>query len=183
VELDWAALQKEADDVLLPDGDYTVIVTDAQAVTSSTGKPMIKVKFAVAEGPKKDRPLWSQLTLSPENPMALRMWFTQLAAFGLGAEFFATKPSMEGVAAALKSRGVVVTVGRREFAGSDRNNIEKIVAYVPSGPIPSGMVLGPPSAGPSPTSSGTPVSPVAPTATPVAASTSPGPTPPPTPAF
>lgn len=176
MELDWLALQKEADDVLLPDGEYNVIVTDATAVTSSTGKPMIKVKFAVADGPKKDRPLWSQLTLSPENPIALRMWFTQLAAFGLGQDFFATNPSMEGVAAALKSRGVVVTVGRREFAGSDRNNIEKIVAYVPNGPVPPGMVLGSPILGRGPAAP-------APVTPPAVKVTSSGPTPPPTPSF
>lgn len=194
-EIDWAALQKEADDILLPDGDYPLIVTDATAVTSSNGKPMIKLVFAVTEGPKKDRKLWSQLVLSAENPIAIKMWFTQLAAFGLGADFFGTKPTMEQVAAALKNRGVLATVGRREWQGADRNQVDGYKIYTPAGPIPPGMILAsqPPAAGPGLPASGlavsTPTGPPIPT-TPTApappavspSSTAPG-TPPPTPSF
>jgi hypothetical protein len=176
-EIDWSALQKEAETAgLLPDGKYPTIVTKADAVTSSTGKPMIKLKLAVVEGPLKDRPLWTQLTLSPENPIALRMWFMQLKAFGIGQEFFATKPSMETLASTLVNRGCVVTVSTREWAGSDRNSVDKIEAFTGSGPTPPGMVTGAPTAGPGPLGSTTPGPAVGPTAGPVVPTTPAAPT-------
>lgn len=147
-EIDWASLQKEAEDVLVPDGEYPLIVLDATATQASTGKPMIKLVLAIIEGPKKDRKIYTQLTLSPENPVALKMWFQQLAAFGIGPEFFATKPTMEQLATALKNRGVVAKIGQREWQGSNRNNVESYKMYVPTGPIPPGLVLGAPIAGP-----------------------------------
>jgi hypothetical protein len=146
-EIDWASLQKEADDVLLPDGEYPMIVVDANAVESSNGKPMIKLVLAATEGPKKDRKVWTQLVLSAENPIAIKMWFTQLAAFGLGADFFATKPTMDQLATELKNRGVLAKIGRREWQGADRNQVEAYKTYTPSGPIPPGMKLGAPTMG------------------------------------
>lgn len=156
-EIDWASLQKDADDVLLPDGQYPVIVKQADAVMSSTGKPMIKLRLRVLEGPKKDRILFTQLTLSVENPVALRMWFLNLAAFGLGPDYFATvKPSMAQLATDLTSRGALVTVSRAAWQGTDRNQVDKIEAYTPNGPIPPGLVLGTPTVGPGPVGSPVP---------------------------
>lgn len=178
-EIDWSALQKEAETAgLLPDGQYAVIVTKADAVTSSTGKPMIKLKMAVVEGPLKDRPLWTQLTLSPENPVALRMWFMQLKAFGIGDEFFATKPTMDQLASTLVNRGVLATVSHREWAGSDRNQVDKIEPYNPSGPLPPGMVIGAPTTGPGPLGSPAPGPAVGPTPGPLPGTLVSGPTPP-----
>lgn len=143
-DIDWASLQQQAKDILIPDGEYAAIVTQSTATNSSTGKPMIKLEFAIVDGPFHGRKLFSQLTLSAENPFALQRWFGNLAAFGLDHNYFSnSKPSLETLARELLNRGVVVTVGRHEYNGSERNNITNFQPYVPNGPTPPGMILGP----------------------------------------
>lgn len=141
-EIDWASLQKEAKDVLIPDGDYVTIVTKAEATRASTGKPMIKLQLTIADGPKRDRRVFTQLTLTADNPFALQKWFSNLAAFGLDSKYFDGNPSLERIATDLMNRGVIITVGHREWQGADRNEVSNFKPFVPTGPIPPGMVLG-----------------------------------------
>jgi len=179
-DIDWDQLQKEAGDVLLPDGDYNVVVLSDPpplATQASTGKPMIKLQAAILDGPKKDRKIFTQLTLTVDNPFALKMWFNQMAAFGLGPDFFAGKPSMEQVAAALKGRPAVFTVSRREWQGTDRNSVDAIKAYAASGPQVPGLVVGPVS-GPSAMTSPAPAPAAAPASAPTSAPTGSLPPPP-----
>lgn len=175
-DIDWAALQKEAADTVLTDGDYVVIVTAATATTSSNGKPMIKLTFTVAEGPKQDRKLFTQFVLSVESPFALQRWFANLAAFGLEQTWLVgAKPDMDTIAAVLLNRGAIATVGQREWQGSMRNEVTGMKPYVPNGPTPPGMILGAPTV----TGPGGPSAPRTPSSPPsVAASPTAGPTPP-----
>ncbi len=143
-DLDWASLQQQAKDVLIPDGEYAAIVIQSSAANSSNGKPMIKLQLAVVEGPYRDRKLFTQLTLSAENPFALQKWFEHLASFGLDHNYFNNnKPSLETLARELLNRGVVATVDHHEYNGSERNNITGYRPYAPNGPTPPGMILGP----------------------------------------
>lgn len=153
-EIDWSALQKEASTAgVLPAASYNLIVVDATATQASTGKPMIKVKFRVMDGPHKDKPVWNQFTLSAENAIALRIFFQHMAAFGLDANFFASNPSMDTVAKNLINRAVTAELGVRQWQGADRNEVKTVSALAAGGPLPPGVVTGPPvasSAAPSP---------------------------------
>lgn len=184
-DIDWASLQKEANDLVIADGDYNAQVIKSEATTSSNGKPMIKLQLAIIDGPKKDRKIFTQLTLTADNPFAIKKWFDNLAALGLGPDFFGGNPKLDDVAAALMNRGCTITLGTGEWQGTTRNQVDQIKPYGGSGPTPPGMVLGAPAAGPrspaaspSPTAGPTPPTPASPTpaASPVAAT--PG-TPPP----
>lgn len=178
-ELDWNALIKDSQDLVLPDGDYNVVITEAEATKSSNGKPMWKIKFRVMDGPKKDRILFMNQTLSAENPFALRIFFQQMAAFGLTADYFGSNPSPDQVAADLLNRMATVTVSTREFQGSDRNQVDTVRASQTAGPPPPGVVTGAPVPGPT---AGSPMAgPPAPTA-PSAPATASTPSAPPVPA-
>ncbi len=142
-DIDWASLQKDAQDTVLADGDYTVIVSEATSAMSSNNKPMIRLKLKVADGPKRDRMVFTQLVLSAENPFALQRWFAQLACFGLDASYFGRNPTMEQIAADLLNRGVVVSLGQREWQGQNRNEVQSYRPFAPNGPVPPGMILGP----------------------------------------
>lgn len=165
MELDWGALQTEAASAgVLPDGDYDLIVVEATATTSSTGKPMIKVKMRVTTGPHKDKPVWNQFVISPESAMALRMFFQHMNAFGLDSAFFAQNPSMDVVAKNLVNRTCVATLSSREWQGVNRNEVKSISPAKAGGPVAPGIVIGAPVVYPA--SSPTPVStPVTPTST------------------
>lgn len=142
-DIDWASLEHLEKDVLIPDGEYIAIVSEATATESSTGKPMLKLKLSIVEGPYRDRKVFSQLTLSVENPFAIQKWYQNLAAFGLDKEYTRThKPTTEMLARELVNRGVVIVVGHHTFNGSDRNNIDTFRPYSPNGPTPPGMILG-----------------------------------------
>lgn len=172
MELDWSALQQEAKSAgVLPDGDYNLVVVDATATTASTGKPMIKMKLRVLDGPQRDKPLWTQQVLSPDSPLALRIFFQTMAAFGLDSNFFAQlrsgAESMEVVARNLRNRAVTATVGTRPWQGQDRNEISGFRALESSGPVPPGVVTGAPTVGAVP---GSPVG-----GPPVPAAANPGP--------
>lgn len=145
-EIDWGSLQKEAKS-LVPDGDYNVIITEATATTASTGKPMIKVKMRITDGPHEKKPLWTQFVVSADSAMALRMFFQHMTAFGLNADFFAQNPSMDTVASNLMNRAATVSVGTRTWQGVDRNDVKGVKALQSGGPLAPGVVTAPPTVG------------------------------------
>jgi hypothetical protein len=147
-EIDWSALQAEAKTAgLVPDGEYNVIVTEALATKSSNGKPMIKAKLRITDGPHAKKPLYTNFTISPESAMALRMYFLQMAAFGLDSQFFGQNPSLEAVASNLMNRSVTVTVTTTVYQGQDRNQVNGVKPLQGSSPMAPGVVTGPPSVG------------------------------------
>lgn len=117
----------------IPIGDYDVVVKTCEAKTTSNGKPMLNVKFAVeAGGPFSGRPIYNNFTISAESPNALRIFFTQMAAMGLDSAFFGGHPSMETVASSLVGRRARITVGHREWNGQQQLDVKSVKA--PSGP-------------------------------------------------
>lgn len=144
-ELDWSALQREAATAgVVPDGDYSTICVQASAVQSSNGKPMLKTKWRITEGPHKDKPVWTQFVISAENAVALRIFFQHMTALGLTQDYFATNPAMADVAKALENRVCVMTIGTRTWQGSDRNEVNSVRPVDPSTPLPPGAVTGAP---------------------------------------
>lgn len=143
-EIDWASLQQEAAKAgLIPEGDYNVIIEKTDPVRSSTGKPMIKYKARVLDGPQKDKTIYGNLTLTTDNPMALRMYFLQMAAFGLDSSFFAQNPKLADVASALERRCVVFTITIQPYQGADRSNVNGIKPLPAGIPLPPGAATGP----------------------------------------
>lgn len=146
-ELDWSALQKDAASAgVLPEGEYVVLLRSVEATKSSQGKPMLKYKARVTDGPQKDKPVYGQFTISPESAMALRMFFLQMEALGLPAAFFGTNPPLEDVAHALENRCAIFKLTVRQWLGQDRNNVESVKPLPAGTPLPPGAVTGPPAA-------------------------------------
>lgn len=138
----------------LPVGDYDVEVAKSEAVTSSNGKPMIKVTMKVVSGPYEKRPIMNQFVMSVENPTALNIFFRHMRAFGLDDAFFASlgsTGSLEPVAHALLNRRARLTLGHREWQGETRNEVKAVKPYTGAPPVtpPPGPTTGPgPVAGP-----------------------------------
>lgn len=122
---------KSASFEAMPDGNYNVEVVKAEAVTASTGRPMIKCKMKVIDGPYQNRPVMTQFVLVIDNPNALAMFFRNMKGFGLDENFFAQLGSgqLEPVAAALMSRRAQVTLGTKKWNGEDRNEVTGIKPY------------------------------------------------------
>lgn len=122
----------EAKYTVIPIADYAVIVRDSNATKSTTGKDMLKLAVKVVLGPYKDSSILTQQTLSPENPAAVAIFMRFLDAFGLDEGFLVDLPpredggpNMAAVAAALKGRVAMASVGVHEWNGEDRNDVQK----------------------------------------------------------
>lgn len=136
---------KSASFEALPNGDYNVEVVKADAVTASTGRPMIKCKMKVIDGGYQNRPVMTQFVLSIDNPNALAMFFRNMKGFGLDENFFAQMGAggqLDPVAAALVGRRAQVTLGTRKWQGEDRNEVTGIKPYTGA----PGTVVGVPGA-------------------------------------
>ena len=86
--LNWGDLVKDAGDVAsyepLPDGEYDLVVLEATAKVSQSGKTMFALKAQVQSGAHAKRLVWDNLVISPENSNALGMFFRKMGALGLG---------------------------------------------------------------------------------------------------
>ena len=77
--LNWGDLVKDAGETgsyePLPDGDYDLVVQEAVAKTSQSGKTMFALKAQVQNGAHAKRLVWDNLVVTPESPAALGMFF------------------------------------------------------------------------------------------------------------
>lgn len=122
----------------LPVGEYDVEVVESTATTSSSGKPMIKVKMKVIAGPYAPRQVFNQFVFSADNPTALSIFFRHMRAFGLDEGFFASLGavnSLDPVAGALMNRRATVKLSHREWQGETRNNVEAFRPYAGGAPV------------------------------------------------
>jgi hypothetical protein len=124
--IDFNALMEEAGEGFqpIPPGPYTVEVAKAEAVTSSTQKPMIRAQLRILGGPHNGRIVFDQYTVSAGSPRALGFFFDTMAAFGLDRQYFAANPPMEQVAQILLGRSCNVTVAMKQYQGIDRNEVK-----------------------------------------------------------
>src|SRR4051812_6195256 len=131
--IDWASLYTQAEEASrpLPDGPYPVEVEKATAKDSNAGNPMISLELRIWDGPGTGRKLFTQLTLSKDNPTALMFFFRNLGALGVDSTILGTQPSMEQLATMLVGRKATANVNTRPYQGVDRNNVNGFGAAGP----------------------------------------------------
>lgn len=168
-----------------PIGDYDFEVVQADAVTASTGSPMVKTKLRCLVGPYSGKTITNNFVFMADNPNALAVFFRHMAAFGLGDQFFLSigKGDLTPIAQALPGRRARITIGHREWptgSGAMTNNVEGVK------PITEGLMGGPAGVPGMPPTPGSPpnltVVPPPPATPPVTPPATPPPAPAPTPA-
>lgn len=123
----WADLAEQAGDTgfsALPPADYDMKIIEAKAQNTSGGKTMFKLTTEVTSGPYAKRRVWANLVVSPENPVALNIFFRQMAAIGIDKSYFATNPSDSNVADTLVGKEFRGQVVIKQWQGEDRNEIK-----------------------------------------------------------
>ena len=91
-----------SDEEPLPAGKYDVTVTSVKVVETKTGKPMLKLSGKVANGPHANKGVYDNMVITVDSDTAMYIFFKDLAAHGLGKDFFATNPSLDAIASALE---------------------------------------------------------------------------------
>lgn len=130
----WAELAKFADDATKPidDGTYPIKVSKSEAVSASTGAPMIKLVVDIQgeQGDATGKKIWTQVVLTVDNGFALRRWFTFLEAFGITQAWLSeTDATMDMIAMALVGRFAQGKVFTEPYKGQNRNKIEEWLPY------------------------------------------------------
>lgn len=114
----------------VPKGEYDLTVSSAEATKSTTDKVMFKVVYKIVGGPYNGRTIYNNITLTTDNPNALRMFFLNMKSMGLTEEFFAGNPTPSQVADALVGRPCRATIDHREWQGQTRENVKSLKAAV-----------------------------------------------------
>jgi hypothetical protein len=130
-ELNFKQLRQDSVTVLT--GEFPATIVEAEATINSSDNPMIKCKFKIATGPYAGRPIYNNFNITPDSPGALRIFFQQMEALGLGEAFFDHNPQPHQIAQELVGKAATLTVGSRTWQGVARENVEKV------GPPPLGM--------------------------------------------
>src|SRR5438045_350563 len=136
-EVNWAALAAEAGDVKpVPAGNYEVIIEKAELKTSSnTGREYWAVTLVITSGPHARRRLFNNFVLSTDNPNALRAFFINMQNLGIDqAQIMALGSDTSALTPLLPGRRALVTTSLREYAGSMRENVDRVAKH-PAGPI------------------------------------------------
>jgi hypothetical protein len=157
-----------------PIGDYDFEVGDTMVKTSSSGSgnEMIVTKLRCLVGPYAGKSITNNFVLTADNASALNIFFRHMAAFGLDENFFAQigQGDLTPIASALRGRRARITIGHRQWNGTNQNDIKAINPLTggvasPTAAAPTGM-MPPPPPGVQPPTMSTPPPPPPPSAIP-----------------
>lgn len=102
---------------LIPAEVYTAKIIESEYKLSSGGKPQIKTRWEVVQGPHAGyKGLWNYFTLTIDNPNAVSIFFRQLKALGITQEFldalseFDNETAVKQIASALEGRAASIKV-------------------------------------------------------------------------
>lgn len=177
--VNWQELMGEAQNGtagVVPPGEYDVVVAEATAATSQSGKLMFKCKMRVIFGPHTDRMIYNNFVVSPESANALKFFFQHMAIFGLDSNFFAQNPAPEYVAQILLGRQCKLRTELRQYNGADQVDVKAVmpptpgvVPQAPGAAVPQAAVPAPAPVAPAPAPAPVPAPAAAPMAQPVPA--------------
>lgn len=126
----WADLLDSADDSTdyspLPEGDYNLVITESELVQSQTGKTGFKTVSEVLDGEYQGRKVFNTMYVSPESPKAMGMFFRQMGALGLDAEYFRAEPGDEQISDDLLGQTFVGTLKHTKSGDKTYANIQNI---------------------------------------------------------
>lgn len=128
----------------LPKGEYDAIVATSEAKESSTGKLMFALTYKIVGGPYNGRTVYNNVTLTVDNPNALRMFFLNMKAMGLDEAFFSQSPAPSVVAQALLDKPCKLVIDHRPYQGEMRESVKSIKPPMLGGiQVPGAMNVGP----------------------------------------
>lgn len=126
----WGEQQKNATTVLI--GDYPVVFAAVESKQSSNGKPQLAYTLKITSGQYVGRVIKGNITFSPENPTAVKMFFVQMAQLGFDETFFqglqAQNVSLEEgfnrIAAQLQGLQITAELENRRWNEMDRESVK-----------------------------------------------------------
>lgn len=128
---------------VIPAGLYLAKCIESEYRNSANGKPQIKTRWEVIEGPATgEKGLWNYFTLSTDNPKAVAMFLRHMKALGFDEEFFnamqgySPEDVVKRIASMLEGRTAQLKIKVGEYNGEPKNEVDNI------SPAPPGGVVG-----------------------------------------
>lgn len=136
----WGAARTDAMTFL--EGEFPFVIEEVTVKqTAAAGKTMFAMKVTVESGMHAGRGMKHNITVSPESPVAMRIFFADMDAIGLSAQFFdnpqlMTEAGPEMIAQALAGKRFTGICEPREWNDRKQDNIVGIKAAGkrPTGP-------------------------------------------------
>lgn len=128
----------EQDEKPPPANTYLTEIETAKWTKSSTNKDMLKLRLRIVSGPEKGKALFTQITISPDSPFALKIALRQLSAIGL------TKAQLNNLTDSQQEELVVGTQVKAETEidtkydpANPRAQVKNLIAVADSGAAPA----------------------------------------------
>lgn len=118
----------EAGFTILPAGWYDMVVKEAEAGKTGTGKHKVKVRFMVENGPQQGMLIFNDFVISPESGIALGFFFRHMEALGIGKETFTDDYLTKHLAADLVGGRAQVQVVEDLYNGTKRAKVKDVKA-------------------------------------------------------
>jgi len=156
----WSDLLEQAEaegfsGKLIDQGTYTATVEQTNTGTTQNGKAQAGIMWRIDDGGPFDRAtVWDNVVLTPDNPKAMKVFFSKWAAMGISTDVFKTLPEGASALAALADlvKGVrcEIKVSHREWNGETKMNVfpQKVVTSSPAASVDSPAAAVPPAANP-----------------------------------
>jgi hypothetical protein len=142
-EFNWGAARKDA--LTFLDGEFPFVIEEvAVKQTAAAGKTMFAMKVTVESGVFAGRTMKHNITVSPESPVAMRIFYSDMEILGLSAAFFDnpqlnTAAGPEMIAQALTGKRFIGVCKPRMWLDRQQDNIDSIKA---AGKRPAGPGMG-----------------------------------------
>lgn len=173
--MSWADRRKIAEQatdnrVPLDQTVYSFVVRELPKAAEKNGWPNYTINPSVEDGPRKNARVFHTF-YTTEKPNGMRMFYENMAVFGLTPEFFDAGPSDEEIIRALHGKRFTAEVYNDEYNGKVYQKLRKFAAPVspaaaagpgaPAGPAPA---LAKPAVPAAPVTAAAPAAPVTPAA-------------------
>lgn len=128
-------LGKVGDPSECPQGEVVLEARSCEAVTSSTGKPMLKIKAFIVGGPYEGRSVNETITLVTDNVDALGFFAAKIAAWGASdPELLAQcNGTLAPLAAVIPGKRCKAVLKADTWQNRPRPKIENYLEHVPGG--------------------------------------------------
>lgn len=127
----WGAIAEDASKIPAnsfepaPVGNYTFTIDAAEAGVSKAGNQKFSITTHIDAGPSANKKVWHDLTLNqdPSKTNSLRIFFENMAVFGMPFEWFTAATSDEEIVANLLGKRFQADITIEEWQGKKNNKI------------------------------------------------------------
>jgi hypothetical protein len=151
--MDWKTLMNAAEEgakefALLDEGMYSFVIKDAAKVgQTSKENPKFSINPSVESGERANARVWHDFSVSDSAYAMKNYFFGELAALGLGPDFFDTNPTEQQIAQALQGRRFVAEVYHEDGNDGKKRakirNLQPPTGAAPSAGVPGGLPAAP----------------------------------------